>query len=312
MPFWRRCMRVVFMGTPEYATTILKALLAWEGCEVVGVFTQPDKPAGRTLELRPPHVKAFVNTLASPPALFQPTSLKDPQTQACLSALAPDVIVVAAYGQLLPKAVLDIAPCINLHASLLPQYRGASPIQASILAGDAFTGVTAMAMDEGLDTGAMLGFTYLPLTPAMQAAEVFEALAQKAAQLSVAVLGRLRELLPLPQQGACASYAPKISKADGLVDFKNESMAIIRRFNALTPWPGLFLESGLKLLHVTLAQTSGTFTPGEILVVDEEGAVVGCAQGAVRIVRVQAPSKKPLHVKEYLAGKRMGVGALLS
>ncbi len=304
-------MRVVFMGTPEYATTILKALLAWEGCEVVGVFTQPDKPAGRALELRPSHVKAFVQTLASPVALFQPTTLKDPQTQTLLTALAPDAIVVAAYGQLLPKAVLDIAPCINLHASLLPKYRGASPIQASIMAGDSFTGVTAMAMDEGLDTGAMLGFTYLALTSTMQADEVFEALAQKAARLSVAVLGRLNKLLPLPQQGACASYAPKISKAEGLVDFKGASVAMMRRFNALSPWPGLFLESGLKLLHVELVSASRTFTPGEILLVDEDGAVVGCGQGMVRVVRVQAPSKKPLHVKEYLAGKRMGVGALL-
>lgn len=311
MPFWRRRMRVVFMGTPEYATTILKALLAWEGCEVVGVFTQPDKPAGRALELRPSHVKAFVQTLASPVALFQPTTLKDPQTQTLLTALAPDAIVVAAYGQLLPKAVLDIAPCINLHASLLPKYRGASPIQASIMAGDSFTGVTAMAMDEGLDTGAMLGFTYLALTSTMQADEVFEALAQKAARLSVAVLGRLNKLLPLPQQGACASYAPKISKAEGLVDFKGASVAMMRRFNALSPWPGLFLESGLKLLHVELVSASRTFTPGEILLVDEDGAVVGCGQGMVRVVRVQAPSKKPLHVKEYLAGKRMGVGALL-
>ena len=290
-------MRVVFMGTPEYATTILKALLAWEGCEVVGVFTQPDKPAGRALELRPSHVKAFVQTLASPVALFQPTTLKDPQTQTLLTALAPDAIVVAAYGQLLPKAVLDIAPCINLHASLLPKYRGASPIQASIMAGDSFTGVTAMAMDEGLDTGAMLGFTYLALTSTMQADEVFEALAQKAARLSVAVLGRLNKLLPLPQQGACASYAPKISKAEGLVDFKGASVAMMRRFNALSPWPGLFLESGLKLLHVELVSASRTFTPGEILLVDEDGAVVGCGQGMVRVVRVQAPSKKPLHVK---------------
>ncbi|MBE0495544.1 MAG: methionyl-tRNA formyltransferase [Campylobacterales bacterium] len=305
-------MRVVFMGTPEYATRILEALLTWEKCEVVGVLSQPDKPAGRKMELKPPHVKEFLHTFYPAVPLFQPTSLKTPDIQETLRALAPDVIVVAAYGQLLPQTVLDIAPCINLHASLLPKYRGASPIQAAILAGDTYTGVSAMLMEKGLDTGAVLGLGYLPLKMDMSAPEVFEALASCAAKLTLRTLEQRSTLAPLAQRNALACYAPKITKIDGVVDFSLESAALYRRFQALTPWPGLSLANGVKLLTLSLESTTGAYTPGEILALDQEGVVIGCKKGTLRVMRVQAPSKKPLHVKEYLTGKRSGVGALFS
>lgn len=305
-------MRVVFMGTPEYATSILEALLGWDECQVVGVFTQPDKPAGRNKLLKPPHVKECLLNGHPLIPLFQPSSLKLPEIQETLRALSPDVIVVAAYGQLLPQSVLDIAPCINLHASLLPRYRGASPIQAALLAGDAYTGVTAMLMDKGLDTGAMIGYAYLSLGPHIKAPEVFEALAACAATLTLRTLQQLDAVFPLPQHNALASYAPKISKAQGIVDFSSSSTVLYRKFQALTPWPGLWLSSGLKLLELCVESSTGGYQPGEILALDKEGAVIGCSQGSVRVCYVQAPSKKPLHVKDYLAGKRSGVGALLS
>lgn len=305
-------MRVVFMGTPAYATVILTRLLAWSACEVVGVFTQPDKPAGRKRELKPPHVKEFLLEHHPDTPLFQPLTLKEAQVQEQIKALAPDFIVVAAYGQLLPRAVLDIAPCVNLHASLLPKFRGASPIQAALLKGEPYTGVTAMLMEEGLDTGPMLGYSYVPITLETTAVELFETLAQKAAMLTCKVLEQYPTLRPLPQTQAGASMAKKITKAQGQVDFSMDAAELMRHFNALTPWPGLFLSSGLKLLTLSLASTKAThMPPGSILESTSTGAKIACKQGALWVTHVQAPSKKPLHVKEYLQGKRRGVGDIL-
>jgi methionyl-tRNA formyltransferase len=305
-------MRVAFMGTPAYATAILERLLAWSACEVVGVFTQPDKPAGRKHALKPPHVKEFLLNNHPDMALFQPSTLKEAQIQDHIKALAPDFIVVAAYGQLLPRAVLDIAPCVNLHASLLPKFRGASPIQAALIKGEKYTGVTAMLMEEGLDAGPMLGYSYASITSSTTATALFDTLADKAARLTCKVLEHYATLRPLPQMQADASMAVKITKAQGEVDFSTDASVLMRRFNALTPWPGLFLSSGLKLLDVSLASAETENVPqGAILEVGNTGARIACRQGSLWVTQVQAPSKKPLHVKDYLQGKRRGVGDTL-
>ena len=299
-------MRVIFMGTPEYATKILESLLACH--EVVGVFTQPDKKAGRKLELKPPHVKEFLNDFNIP--IFQPQNLKEEQTHELIRGLKPDVIIVAAYGQILPQAVLDIATCINLHASILPTYRGASPIQSAILNGDKFSGVTAMKMERGLDTGDMLGFSYVKIDDNTRVTNLFDELANLASKLTLKVLENLQKIEPLKQHDALSSYASKISKSDGLVDFDMSADEIFRKFQALSPWPAIYLESGLKL--VDLEKVEVHVECAKVSKVQENGVVVGCKDGALLIKTVHAPSKKVVSANEYILGKRIGVGDTFS
>lgn len=311
------------MGTPEYATSVLKALNECEQVELVGVFTRPDKPVGRKQILTPPHVKAWVLNSGLNVPIFQPRTLKDESVQAEISGLKPDFIVVAAYGQILPQAVLDIAPCINLHASILPKYRGASPIQAAIMAGESETGVTAMLMDAGLDTGDMLGFVRTGCVDKM-AAELFGELASLAGRLAVDTLLSFKSITPIAQDNAAASHCAKIKKELGLVSFSESAKVIWDKFRALTPWPGLFLGSGLKLLELELASSGeggvasdsdtsepnakSTAKPGEIVAAQNDGVIVACGSGELRLKVVQAAGKKPVSAKDYINGKRLGVG----
>ncbi len=295
------------MGTPEYADTILKTLLAQEDMEVAAVYTQPDKPVGRKKVLTPPPVKVTAEGAGVP--VHQPLSLKVEGVAEEIAGYAPDFIVVAAYGQLLPKSVLDIAPCINLHASLLPRYRGASPIQEALLHGDKITGVTAMRMEEGLDSGPMLAWTVRDIPLSMRKNALFEALGEDAAKLTPEVLRDFPNLRPLPQCDADATYCRKISRADGLVSFSMPALVLYNRFRAYEGWPGIFLESGLKLLEIEPAAGDGR--AGEILAVDEEGVTVACGEGAVLVKRVQPPSKKAMDAASYIRGKRLGVADTL-
>lgn len=300
-------MKIVFMGTPDYATEILKELFTCKDIEVPLLVTQPDKPVGRKQILTPPHIKAYALEKSLHVEIYQPTTLKSNEAYEYINSFKPDYIVVAAYGQILPKQILDIAPCINLHASLLPQYRGASPIQSSLLNKDKFAGVTSMLMEEGLDTGDMLGFSYLELDDKIIVGNLFDKLSKMAAKLTVKTLKNFKNIQPIKQQNLDTSYAAKIKKSDGLVSFENENaIDIFTKFRAYTPWPGLFLESGLKLKEIAFVNESGK--SNTITVIDEDSIVVTCKSGSLRLKTIQPPSKKQMNAVDYVRGKRLEVG----
>lgn len=301
-------MRVVFMGTPSYATTILKALLKDSGIDVVLLVTQEDKPVGRKQVLTPPHIKAWLLEQNTHIEIYQPKTLRTEEAQTKIASLKPDFIVVAAYGQILPKAVLDIAPCINLHASLLPKYRGASPIQSTLLANETYAGVTSMLMEEGLDTGAMLGFSYLKIKPEHNATLLFDILADIAAALTVITLKNFTSLAPLSQVSANATHCKKIKKEDGLVSFEQSAQNIITRYKALSPWPGLFLESGLKLLDIEHFSDKEESTSGIIKEIIPEGVIMTCKQGSLLLKTLQPVSKNAMNALDYIRGKRLNIG----
>jgi methionyl-tRNA formyltransferase len=295
-------INIVYMGTPDYASKILEALIQDEEINVLSVYTQPDKPVGRKKVLTPPIVKTVA--LANSIEVHQPVNLREVKTEDEIRALNPDYIVVAAYGQILPKNILDIAPCINLHASILPQYRGASPIQQALLNGDKETGVTAMLMDVGLDTGDVLKISKIEIAQNMMVEELFEALTHIAADLTLDVLKNFKNYPPVKQDDAASTHCAKISKENGLVEF-DDAYTLFNKYRAFTPWPGVYLESGLKLKEIVLQSTQGSYTPGEILVKSKDSFLVGCKKGCIRVNQVQAPSKKQVDGASYLNGKKL-------
>jgi len=301
-------MRVVFMGTPSYATTILEALLKDSSFEVLLLVTQEDKPVGRKQVLTPPHIKAWLLEQSADIEIYQPKTLRTEEAQAKIASLKPDFIVVAAYGQILPKALLDIAPCINLHASLLPKYRGASPIQSTLLANETYAGVTSMLMEEGLDTGAMLGFSYLKIKPEYNASILFDTLATLAAQLTVTTLKNFTSLSPLSQISANSTHCKKIKKEDGLISFEQTAKSILTRYKALSPWPGIFLETGLKLLDIELFSSEMEENIGVIKEINAEGVIIACKEGSLLLKTLQPVSKNAMNALDYIRGKRLGIG----
>ena len=293
------------MGTPDYATKILARLI--EEFDVVALVTQPDKPVGRKQRLTPPDTKRFVQEKGLAIDILQPSTLKNSETVEQIASYRPDFIVVAAYGMLLPKAVLDIAPCINLHASLLPAYRGASPIQQALLNGDAITGVTAMLMDEGLDTGAILGIRVCAIDPEDTAITLFAKLAQAAADLTPQILRSFPHIRPIPQADVDASYCKKIKKSDGEVHF-DDAVQIYNKYRAFIFWPGIFTPQGLKLKKISLESTEGRHEPGVIIEIADDSIVVGCKRGPLRVYRLQPPSKKEMDAISYINGQRLKLG----
>ncbi len=302
-------MRIIFMGTPEYATTILKTLINDDEIEIIALFAQPDKPVGRKQILTPPDTKKFLIENSIDIKIFQPNRLRDEQNIQIIKELSPDFIVVAAYGQILPKEILQIAPCINLHASLLPLYRGASPIQSTILNQDKFSGVSAMLMDIGLDTGDILGFRYIEVGE-KNVIELFELLAKEASLLTIDVLKNFSKLKPFKQISVLSSYSPKINKEDGLIEFKN-AKEIVAKFRAFYFWPEIFLQSGLKLKEITLINEDKNHNKGEILEIKKESIIVGCKKGEIEIFKVQPQSKNTMDILSYLRGKRLNIGEIL-
>ena len=295
-------INIVYMGTPDYASCILEILIKDKEIEVLSAYTQPDKPVGRKKLLTAPPVKRVA--LENGIEVHQPLNLRSPETEEEIRALRPDYIVVAAYGQILPKNILDIAPCINLHASILPQYRGASPIQQSLLHGDKETGVTAMLMDVGLDTGDILKISRVSIPDSMMVEELFETLTHCAADLTLDVLKNFTSLKPQKQDDEASSLCKKISKENGLVVF-DDAVTIYNRYRAYTPWPGVYLESGLKLKEMSLESKTGEHKPGEVLEVGKNFLIIGCENGSLRITRVQPPSKKEMDIQAYVNGKRL-------
>ncbi len=303
--------KILFMGTPDYATTIFKELLA-SRYDVVGLFTQPDKPVGRKQILTPPHIKQYCIDENIKLPIFQPLKLRgNEEAKKQIKELKPDFIIVAAYGQILPKEILDIAPCINLHASLLPKYRGASPIQESLLNDDFYTGVTSMLMEEGLDSGDILGLQYLKITSSMEVSEAFEKLSKIAAKLTITTLDNYENIKPIKQNESEVSFCKKIKKDDGLVNFSNAKNLYLK-YKAYSYWPGIFLESELKLKDINLVETDSVNEEGKILEISKNFIVIGCKKGSLKIATLQAPSKKAISSVDYIRGQRLEVGDLLS
>jgi len=291
-------MNIVFMGSPDYSVKILDNLN--KNFNIVAVFTQPDKPVGRKKILTPTAVKKYA--LQNNLKVFTPSSLKGQEE--LISSLRPDFIVVAAYGLILPKEVLDIAPCINLHASLLPKYRGASPIQSAILNGDKYTGVTSMLMDEGLDTGDILVWDYTEIGN-KTSIDLFNELGDIAANQIIYTLKNFSKIKPLKQNDVLATYSPKIKKEDGFVDFSS-ALIMDRKYRAFKPWPGIFCEK-FKINEMKLVDVDSVNKKGEIIEISD-GVVVGCEKGRVKLIKIQVPGKKEVRAIDYINGKRLKIG----
>jgi methionyl-tRNA formyltransferase len=302
-------MKIIFMGTPDYAQKILERLIQTDGINVVAVYTQPDKPVGRKKILTPPPVK--VTAEHNGIDIYQPSRLRDEETVSELLTIQCDFIVVAAYGQILPREILDHAPCINLHASILPQYRGASPIQQTLLNGDKETGVTAMMMEEGLDTGDIIKIEKIDVSDDEMVESLFDRLTSTACDLTIDVVQNFKTFTLKKQDDALATHCKKITKADGEVSF-TDSVSLYNKYRAFTPWPGIFLESGLKLKNITLEGKTSSNEVGKILKIEDDSIVVGCKKGTIRVYSVQAPSKKEIDILSYINGKRLNVSDTLS
>ncbi|WP_086232555.1 methionyl-tRNA formyltransferase [Campylobacter devanensis] len=296
---------IVFMGTPSYASKILEEIYKAK-FNILAIYTQPDKPVGRSQTLTPPDVKKLAIDLGLNDIVYQPKSLKESGVKEHIKSLNPDIIIVAAYGQILPREILDIAPCVNLHASILPAYRGASPIQSAILDKNNLSGVTAMAMNEGLDSGDILAFSILDITN-MNSYESFDKFSIMAANLTIKILNEYENINPIKQFDALSSKCKKIKKDDGLVDFSVDSVSQIwTKFLAYYGWPGIFTKNGIKILDIEVANLNGGI--GEILSINDNGFVVGVNNGSILIKTLQAAGKKSVDAKSYLNGKRLGVG----
>jgi len=305
-------MRLIFAGTPAFAASALEALLG-AGHDIALVLTQPDRPAGRGMKLVASPVKQLAIAHGLP--VYQPEKLRTAEQQAPLAALEVDVMVVAAYGIILPQVVLDMPRlgCLNIHASLLPRWRGAAPIQRAIAAGDAETGITIMQMNAGLDTGDMLSMHRLPIAADDTSHTLHDKLAAEGAAAIVAALADLDALRAhaTPQPDAGVTYAEKIRKEEALVDWTLSADTLARRLRAFDPFPGL--QSSLHGTVVKFWKASavaGSGVPGQILSADSQGVVVACAEGALCISELQRPGGKRLAVRDFLAGGKLDAGSL--
>ena len=301
-------MKLIFAGTPDFAAAALAALFG-AGHEIALVLTQPDRPAGRGMQLTASPVKQFAAAHRLP--VYQPTSLKDAASQDVLRAIRADVMVVAAYGLILPPAVLDLPThgCLNIHASLLPRWRGAAPIQRAILAGDSETGITIMQMDAGLDTGAMLLKKSLVIGREDTAASLHDRLAALGAMAIVEVLGQLDALVAQPQDAALATYAAKLEKREARIDWHRPADDIARAVRAYNPQPGAYTSVRGEALKVWAAHVlPGSGSPGEIVRADGSGLVVGCGAGLLALEEVQKAGGKRLRATDWLTGAHLAAG----
>ena len=296
-------MRILFMGTPDFAVPSLEALVA-AGHDVCGVFTQPDKPKNRGMKLLPTPVKVCAQAHGIP--VFQPVKLRDGTALAQIQELAPELIVVAAYGRILPDDILAAPPrgCINVHSSLLPKYRGAAPIQWTVLNGDKTAGVTTMFMAEGMDTGDMLLKAETPVGEEETSGQLFDRLKDLGAQLLIETLEKLEQgaLTPIPQEEAQATHAPMLSKELSLVDWTKPAQQVHDLIRGLNPWPSAvsYLDGKKLKLHASRVR-EGSGQPGKAFV--QEGALlVCCGQGALELTELQTENGKRMDGKSYLLG----------
>ncbi len=304
-------LRIVYMGTPDFAVGPLAALIE-AGHQVCCVYSQPPRPSGRGHKVTPSPVHAFAEARGI--EVRTPRRLRAAKDQSAFAALKADVAIVAAYGLILPKPVLD-APkfgCINIHASLLPRWRGAAPIQHAILAGDAESGVTVMQMDEGLDTGAMLLKGQVAITGETTATSLHDALANMGSRLIVEAIAELEAgtLVATPQPESGVTYAAKLSRDDGRLDWRRPADALERQVRALTPWPGTWFLHGDTVLKVSAAETvaEADGQPGAVI---DDALTIACGQGGLRLLRVQRPGKAPMAAADLLRGYALLSGTVL-
>ena len=307
-------LRTVFMGTPDFALQTLQGLID-AGCNLVGVYTQPDRPKGRGKQLAEPPVKALAQRHGIP--VYQPARLRQPETVAELRALAPDLIVVVAYGQILPKSVLDIprCGCINVHASLLPKYRGAAPINKAIIDGETQTGITTMYMDVGLDTGDMLVKQSLAIGPDETAGQLHDRLAALGRAAMEETLRRLcaGTLQRTPQDDGQSTYAPMMKKEDGRIDWHRSAIEIHNQVRGLDPWPGAYTTLNGELLKLagTSPHKEEGGAPGRIVAADGKGVRIACGSGTLLVRELQLAGRKRLAAADFLRGCHLAPGAIL-
>jgi methionyl-tRNA formyltransferase len=303
-------MRIAFAGTPEFAAESLAALLR-AGHEITLVLTQPDRPAGRGLRPQPSAVKRLAQDHGL--SLLQPATLKDPALRSAVSAARPEALVVAAYGLLVPAALLKLPPrgCINVHASLLPRWRGAAPIQRALLAGDAVTGISIMQMDEGLDTGPVLLRETLAISPDDTAGSLHDKLAALGAQLLLRALAQPPS--PQPQDESAATYAARIAKGEAEIEWGRQAQEIERQVRAFDPAPGAQTRLDGVAIKVwrARAESGGQALPGTVCAVDAAGILVACGNGALRIAELQRAGGKRMAAAAFIAGFKVARGARL-
>ena len=308
-------MRVIFMGTPEFAVPSLEALLKSDD-QVVGIITQPDRPKGRGQSLTSSPIKLIAERERLP--LLQPTKMKDPGFLDALRAWKPDLITVAAFGRILPPVILNLPPrgCINVHGSLLPKYRGAGPIQWAIINGETETGITTMVMDEGMDTGAILLQERLPINVEDTAGTLSTRLAELGGRLLIKTITQLKagNLVPRQQDHSQATLAPLLKKEDGVIDWAMSAMAIANRVRGLTPWPGAYTFAGKERWTIWRAeaiaeQVNGL--PGTVTQVTKDSVHVATGNGVLVLREVQPANRRRMTVSEYLAGHPISVGCIL-
>ncbi|WP_028116946.1 methionyl-tRNA formyltransferase [Ferrimonas senticii] len=301
-------LKIVFAGTPEFAADHLQALLDSEH-QVVAVYTQPDRPAGRGKKLTASPVKLLATEHNLP--VYQPRTLRDEQAQQELAALDFDIMVVVAYGLILPKAVLDLPRlgCVNVHGSILPRWRGAAPIQRSIWAGDAQTGVTIMQMDEGLDTGAMLHKVFCDIEDSDTSASLYLKLAKLGPQGLVEALAQLADGTAVAevQDDSQANYAEKLSKEEAAIDWSKSAVALWREVRAFNPWPISHFQceaQTIKLWQAEVVEGQHNAAPGTIIAADKQGIVVACGDNALRLLSIQLPNKKAMAAADVLNARK--------
>lgn len=300
-------MKLIFAGTPEFAVPALAALIA-AGHEIVLVLTQPDRPAGRGMKLKASPVKELALRHGIP--VYQPDTLKTAESQSPIAAAQADVMIVAAYGLILPQLVLDMPRhgCLNIHASLLPRWRGAAPIQRAIQAGDAETGVTIMQVVLALDAGDMLKKGGIPISEEDTAQTLHDALAELGGRLMVDTLAEIDDLTPQRQDAALVTYAEKLRKDEAPIDWTGDAAVLARQVRAFNPFPGAQAVMAGEPWKVWFARAvAGKGEPGEIISL-QEGIVVACGQGALRIEALQKPGGKRLVTREFLAGNPLKTG----
>ena len=314
-------MDIVFMGTPDFAAGVLKSIYESKNHNIVCVVTQPDRPKGRSGKMIASPVKEYAQSVDIP--VFQPEKIKTSEAVAELSTYKADIFVVAAFGQILSKEILDMPRfgCVNVHASLLPEYRGAAPIQWSIADGLSQTGVTIMQMNEGLDTGDILTQVVIPIDNTDTGESLFDKLMDSGAKLLVDTLPLIEEgkVTPIPQDESKATYAKILKKEMGLIDFSMSANAIDCRIRAFTPWPGGYTYIDGKMLKIKKASVAGNDseyigehkTPGTVAEVTKNSIVVKCGEGFIEITEVQLEGKKSMSVHDFLLGYKVTTGTLL-
>jgi methionyl-tRNA formyltransferase len=299
------------MGSPEFALPTLRAVMARH--EIVCAVCQPDKPAGRGMQLTRPPVAEAAAAAGIP--VLQPKSARTGELQTALADLKPDVAVVVAYGKILPQAVLDTPRlgCLNVHGSLLPRYRGAAPIQWAVIRGETETGITIMQLDAGMDTGPMLAKKAEPIRDDDTAGTLAARLAEVGATLMIEALDRLTQLTPEKQDDALATMAPMLEKETGKIDWSQPARAVSCLVRGVDPWPGAYATLGAEILKIWGARVvAGKGAPGEVLGVDRDGLTVACGEGAVALAELQLPGKKRLGAQVFASGRKVPAGTILT